>query len=905
MNLMHKELMRFLLLCTALLMLTLTIHGQVTDSIAAKKDYLPFDSVIRQLERKYNIAFFYEPLWFQDVTISSSFADMPLPEAIASIKQLTQLSILKINEINYVFLPASGNDNDNSESDGKYVVVGDLLSYGSKNKVNLSALVVDATNEMPLHGATISFPDLKKTVITDIEGKISLSLPVGVHEMLVTFPGYLENKKDLKVLSDGHLTVEMFDKTIELSDVVVTANKIDQNFRRTQMSIVKMQGKAIRELPNTLGEVDIIKSLSLLPGVTTAGEFGSGFNVRGGSSDQNLVLVEDVPVFNSAHLFGLVSILNADAITSVTLYKGGIPASFGERVSSVLNVTLGSEDLTKTRVKAGISLINSHLNIEVPVGKKITVMVGGRTTYSDWMLKKIPDADLMNSSAGFNDLYGLLSFTPNAKNKISLFAYSSNDRFRFAGTQNYSYGNLLGSLRMMHRFTNKLFTTLTLGSSYYKATYTENDTIRPLEAYSTENSILYRTLKWNLIWEMNDKHVITGGINAFLYNVNPGIMSPYGKYSQVPSLKMQDEQGMEWAAFLSDDIKFSDKISCEVGFRYSAFDNLGPKKVWIYDPSQPKTVESVIDSVLYKKGQVVKAFSGFEPRLSFRYNFSEHSSIRLTYNRINQYINLISNTSVLTPSSIWKLSDAYIRPVSSNQFAFGYFRDFRKNRYETSIEVYYKTYSNLIEYKNGAHVLLDPQIETQLIDAVGRNYGVEVFLKKNTGKLTGWLSYTYSHSMRKTSSSWAVEKINNNHWFPDNLDRPHNLVLNSGYYFNRRVRLGVTYTYNTGRPVTLPELKYFVDGYQIVYYSDRNKYRMPDYSRLDLSISRYENLRIKKKWKGYWTISIMNVLGRKNAYSIFYQKDVNPNNLNQPSYSLYKLYIIGRPLPTFTYNITF
>ncbi len=902
---MLKRISRTLLPGMILLFLTIAANSQVNDSINVKKDYLPFDSVIRQLEHKYNITFFYEPLWFQDVTISSSFANMPLPEAISAIKQLTQLSILKINEFNYVFLPASGNDIDHSESDGKYVVIGDLLSYGSKNQVNLSALIVDATNEMPLHGAKISFTDLRKTVFTDIEGKISLTLPVGEHEMVVTFPGYLENKKDLKVLSDGHLTVEMFDKTIELSDVVVTANKIDQNFRRTQMSIVRMQAKAIRELPNTLGEVDIIKSLSLLPGVTTAGEFGSGFNVRGGSSDQNLVLVEDVPVFNSAHLFGLVSILNADAITSVTLYKGGIPASFGERVSSVLNVNLGSEDLTKTRVKAGISLINSHLNVEVPVGKKITVMVGGRTTYSDWILKKIPDADLMNSSAGFNDLYGLLSFTPNAKNKISLFAYSSYDRFRFAGTQNYSYGNLLGSLRMMHRFTNKLFTTLTLGSSYYKATYIENDTIRPLEAYSTKNNILYRSLKWNLIWEMNDTHVITGGINAFLYNVNPGVMLPYGKYSQVPTLKMQDEQGIEWAAFLSDDIKFSDKISCEIGFRYSAFDNLGPKKVWIYDPSQPKTVESVIDSVIYKKGQVVKAFSGFEPRLSFRYNLSEYSSIRLTYNRINQYINLISNTSVLTPASIWKLSDTYIRPVSSNQFALGYFRDFRKNRYETSVELYYKTYSNLIEYKNGAHVLLDPQIETQLIDAVGRNYGVEVFLKKNTGKLTGWLSYTYSHSMRKTSSSWAVEKINNNHWFPDNLDRPHNLVINSGYYFNRRVRLGVTYTYNTGRPVTLPELKYFVDGYQIVYYSDRNKYRMPDYSRLDLSISRYENLRIKKKWKGYWTISIMNVLGRKNAYSIFYQKDVNPNNLNQPSYSLYKLYIIGRPLPTFTYNITF
>jgi hypothetical protein len=880
-------------------------EAQIPDSTLTQIKFKPFERVIKDLETKYNIRFFYNPSLLEGRDIDSRISDLPLSEALVILKNLTQLSITRLSESYYIFVPSSGSGSDLESDEGKYIVVGDLLNYGSKNKITVTGTVLDGNNNQTLPGVTITFPKLSKTITTDVSGKFSVVLPVGENEMKVSYSGFQINYKTLKVLSDGDITIEMFDKVVNINEVVIAANKIDQNFRRTQMSVMKLQAKNIRELPTTLGEVDVVKSLSLMPGVQTTGEFGSGFNVRGGGSDQNLVLVEDVPVFNTSHLFGLISVLDPDGITDLTLFKGGIPAVYGERASSVLNINMGSEDLKKIRIKGGISLINSRLNIEIPIKEKITVMVGGRTSYSDWMLKQIPDADLMNSSAGFYDLYGLITYNINQNNKLTLFAYNSSDRFGFAGTQNYSYGNTLGSIKFIHHFSNELFTSIMAGFSTYKSSYSYKDTLTPLENYTITNSLLYKNAKWNLIWEASQQHVITIGANAFLYNIQPGELVPTVLNSQISPQTLQQEQGVEWAGFISDDFKISEKLGLELGLRYSSFTFLGPRKVYQYDPSQPMSVATITDSIYYKKGQKIKTYGGLEPRITFRFNIDNYSSLRLSYNRINQYINIISNTSVITPSDVWKLSDNYAKPLISDQFAVGYFRTSKNSKYEGSVELYYKPYKNVIEYINGAQILLNDHIETDLINAKGINYGLELYLKKNTGRLTGWVSYTYSKALRKTSSSWAVDQINNNAWFPDNLDRPQNLVINGGYYLTRRWKFGFTFNYNTGRPVTLPELKYMEDNYQVVYYSDRNKYRMPDYHRLDLSISQFENLRINKKWKGYWTFSIINVYGRKNAYSIFYQKDTSPYNINQGRYNLYKLYIIGRPLPIFTYNFVF
>ncbi len=881
-------------------------QAQVSDSLKQEIQFKPFEVVIKQLETRYNINFFYNPALLEGSEIEAKIAELPLSEAIAILKNITQMSIVRMSEHYYVFVSNSDNLNDAETETVKNTVVGDMLNYGSKNKITIHGKTVDANNNQALQGVVISFPRLSKNITSDLAGKFTVVLPVGDNEMKATYPGFQDNYRTLKVLSDGDLLVEMFNKVVNIDEIVVSANKIDQNFRRTQMSVQKFTAKNIKELPTMLGETDIIKSLSLLPGIQTTGEFGSGFNVRGGASDQNLILLEDVPVFNSTHLFGLTSIINSDAVSSVTLYKGGIPASYGERASSILNISMGSEELKKTQVKGGISLINSRLNVEIPVGSKLSVMFGGRTTYSDWMLRSIPDKDLMNSSAGFSDYYGRLSYSPNQKNKISLFVYKSNDKLSFGGLQSYGYSNLIGSLKFSHHFSNDLFSNIVVGLSNYKANYREIDSSKLRDAYAVNNSLVYKCIKASIIWEINEKHVLTAGVNAFLYNISPGTQTPYGSVSEKPVISMQDEQGLESALFLSDDIKLSEKLSLEIGIRYSSFYTLGPKTVWMYDPQQASSTESITDSSIYGKTKVIKKFGGLEPRVSLRYNISATSSLRLSYNRINQYINLISNTSIQSTSSIWKISDGNISPVISDQFAIGFFKDFKNGDYETSIELYYKTYQNLIDYRNGASVVLDPKIETELINTSGKNFGAEVFLKKNKGKLTGWISYTYSRALRQTDAKFVSEQINHNKPYPDNLDRPHNLVVNAGFYLNRRVRLGLTYSYNTGRPITLPENKYkTLDGYQVVYYSDRNKYRMPDYHRVDISISRYENLRLKKSWKGFWTFAVINVLGRKNAYSIFYQQDTNPVSFTSGYYNLYKLYIIGIPIPTLTYNIMF
>jgi hypothetical protein len=409
-----------------------------------------------------------------------------------------------------------------------------------------------------------------------------------------------------------------------------------------------------------------------------------------------------------------------------------------------------------------------------------------------------------------------------------------------------------------------------------------------------DNSILYRNLKWNMIWEMDDHHVLTGGINGFLYNVFPGKLSPYDDSSKVAGKTLQEEKGLEWAAYLSDDYKMNDKLSFEIGLRYSNYTSLGGHRDVISQDSS--SIALPFDT---------KKYSGLEPRISFRYNLENKSSLRLSYNRINQYINIVSNNAVISPTDLWKISNTYVKPLICDQIALGYFKNYKDNGIETSVEIYYKNLKNCIDYINGAKILLNELVELDLTNAKGRSYGFEIYAKKNYGKLNGWVSYTFSRAIRQTSSNNPTYQINKNSIYPSTFDRPHNLVINGGYYYNRRWRFALIFNYNTGRPVTLPELKYQFAGQQVVYYSDRNKYRMPAYHRLDISVSCYETLRIKQKWKGFWTFSIVNVYARKNAYSIFYQRDSRTFESYGSKFNLYKLYIIGKPLPTLTYNFTF
>ena len=899
----NRVILRLLLAGVAFASLMLSAVSQPTLQDA----YLSIDQVTSQLEQKFRIRLFYKPEWFEKRNFHASILELPLEEALDRIKTAAELSAITVDSVLYIFVPLKSVQNPvNARESTEVLTIGEPNDYGKYAKATLQGKILDGKNGSTLPGASVIIDKLKLGTRTDEKGNYRLKFPVGDYTLRISFMGYEDITQKIKLVGNGTFNAELFEKSVKLDEVVISSQRAAINVTGTQMSVIKLDSKTIRELPGTLGETDIIKSITLVPGVQTVGEFGTGFNVRGGGADQNLILIEDVPLFNSSHLFGLTSVVNPDGITSVTLLKAGIPAKYGERASSVMDIQMGNNNGDKTMVKGGIGLINSRLNVELPLfSKKVILMLGGRSSYSNWLLHSIPDIDLMNSSARFYDVNALLSFNLNTSNKINLFAYRSADQFSFSRNTDYQYGNFLSSIKWNHTFDDNLYFNLSAGISHYRYQVSESDTSKSREAYKINSSLNYTSVKWNFSWLPGQNHLVDFGINTVLYSSKPGDLKPYNSESLIKPVQMHLDKAGEYAVYLSDNFTISPKLSFDMGLRYSAYTYLGPNKVYVYRSNAPRNRDAITDSLSYGHNQVIYWYSGIEPRISVRLALSDKHSLKLSYNRIHQYINLVSNTAVMTPSDVWKLSTPNLKPLLSDHFTLGYYHNFGNNTIETSIELYYKRLTNTIDYKNGAKILLNPYLESDLINVNGKNYGIEFYVKKNTGRLTGWASYTYSRSWHQSGGVYAEEKINNNYPFPSSYDKPNSLIINANYHVSRRWRLGGLFTYSSGRPVTLPELKYSYQDFQLVQYSDRNKYRLPDYHRLDLSITLDESLKIRKKWKGSWTFSIVNLYGRKNVYSVFYKKEDHMDANEYKEYDLYMLYIIGRPLPTLTYNFTF
>jgi hypothetical protein len=887
--------------------LFLTYIQSAISQVSDQDAYLSIDQVIGQLDHNYDVRFFYKPEWFEKRNFHSSVLELPFDEVLKRICMAAELSVINVDSMLYVFIPLKPPPIiSTAQNDAEVVIVGNPSEYGKYSKATIQGKVLDGKYESPLPGVSVFIDKLKFGTNTDKKGNYHLQVPVGEYTIRMSFMGYEDNTQKIKLVSNGTLNSQLFEKTVKLDEVIISSERAESNVTETQMSIIKLDSKTIKELPVTLGETDIIKSITLMPGIQTVGEFGTGFNVRGGGADQNLILLEDVPLFNSSHMFGLISVVNSDGISNVTLLKAGIPVKYGERASSVMDIEMGAGNPNKTSVKGGIGLINSRLYVETPlVNKKITLLLGTRSSYSNWLLHKMPDIDLMNSTARFYDANAYLSYNVNTTNKINIFTYFSNDQFGFAENTHYHYSNLLASLRWKHAFSDNFYFNLVAGLSNYSYDVSESDSSRSWAAYKINSSLYYENLKWNFSWLPNENHALDFGINAAIYTIKPGDLYPLNSKSLIEPLNMQQEKAGEYAVYLSDNFELSKKLSLDLGVRYSLYSYLGTNKIYSYRSNSPRTPESIIDSMTYSNNKPICWYSGLEPRLALRITISDNSSVKLSYNRIHQYVNLVSNTAVMTPSDVWKLSSPNLKPLTSDHFAIGYFRNFKNNAIETSVEIYYKNIINGIDYKNGAKILLNPYLETDLLNVRGQNYGVELYIKKKTGRLTGWASYTFSRSWQQTKGIFEEEKINNNQLFASSYDRPNNLIINTNYHISRRWRFGSTFTYSTGRPVTLPELKFNYQGYQLLDYSDRNKYRLPDYHRLDISITLDESLKIRKKWKGSWTFSIINVYGRKNAYSVFYKKEAHLVSNEYKQYDTYMLYIIGRPLPTLTYNFNF
>ncbi len=848
---------------------------------------------------------FYLDQWFEDTPFTRQLLDYDLSHLLDTLTGLHPVTYFEKGSV-VVFLPLEGLGEGRVRTIEHKIIVGDEADLGRYTSARVTGTLRDAQTHSPLTGATVQIINTTHVATTDIDGRFSFRLPVGEHRIKVSFIGYEDLYRDLYLYSDGEIELDLFDDIVLLEGVTVSARRSGGSVGGTRMSMISMDSKAIRELPVSFGEGDIIRSFTLMPGVQAVGEFGSGFNVRGGSTDQNLILLEGMPLFNSSHLFGLTSVVNSDMVSEVDMIKAGIPAKFGERVSSVMNIKMSEQDLDQQQINGGVGLLNSRLQVKSPIYKDhVSVALSGRSSYSNWFLENMPDNDLMNSEADFYDLAGVINIKPSDRQFFSVFGYQSEDNFMMAAQSQYNYKSQIGSLEWSGWLAENLRTNLTVGFSNYFYQVEENLSTNFGNAYRLNSNIRYQSAKWNFNYYPTDVHSLEMGVNSISYRINPGHIEPSHQDSYIVPNKIDQENAAEFAVYVSDNINISPQWDIEVGLRYSFYQMFGPSKVFKYEPDQPRSPLTITDSIVYQDRESVARYHGAEPRLSLRYGWDEFSSLKFSYNRIHQYINLLSNTSVMNPSDIWKLSDTYVKPLRSDQFALGYFKNFAQNNIETSLEVYYKNLQNVVEYKNGAQLLMNENIETDLLNARGYNYGAELSIEKLSGRLTGWFSYTFSLSRYRTSGEHPEMQINRNEYFPSNHEQPHNLVLNANYNLSRRWRINSTFVYSTGRPTTLPEFAYEFDNNQIIYFSDRNKYRMPDYHRLDVAITWDQNLKKKRSWKGSWTLSIVNLYARKNAYSIFYQKDTPSNQNDFRHFSLYKMYIIGVPLPTLTYNFSF
>jgi hypothetical protein len=731
---------------------------------------------------------------------------------------------------------------------------------------------------------------------TDQFGYYSLTLPKGRHDLIIKSLGSKNAKRQIVLYTDGKLNIEIQEQVTALKEVMIESEK-DKNVASLQMGVNKIDIKTMKQIPGILGEADILRVVLALPGVQSVGEGSTGLNVRGGSASQNLILLNDATIYNPSHLFGFFSAFNPDVLKSAELYKSGIPAEFGGRISSVLDVTTREGNKKKIAGSGGISPITGRLTLEGPLySEKSSFLIGFRSTYSDWLLKQIPNAAIANSDASFYDLNVSTSHEINERNSIYYSGYLSRDHFKLGGDSAYTYQNKTSSIKWKHVFNNKLYGVLT--GSYSGYDYSVASTRNPSTAAQLSYSVNQSSVKADFSYFPNSKHSVNFGASSIYYWLTPGTYIPLGSASLVVPKTLENEQALESAIYVSDKYDLTDKISFYGGLRYSLYNYLGPHDVYTYASGLSKDLTTITGTIHYGSGKTIATYGGPEYRFSARYALPGSSSIKISYNKTRQYIQQISNTTSISPTDFWKLSDNYIKPQIGDQVALGYYRNFKSNTIEASIEGYYKTTQNTLDYKSGDSLLLNKHIETAVLEAHGKAYGVELLIKKTAGKLNGWFSYTYSRSFLRTNSPFPAENPNNGNYYPSNYDKPNAVNFIGNYKVNHRFSISLNTIYSTGRPITLPLAKYDLGGSERLYYSQRNQYRIPDYFRMDFSLNIEGNHKIKKLAHSSWTVGVYNLLGRKNPYSVYFQAV-------DGKIQGYKLSIFGQPIPTVTYNFRF
>ncbi len=762
------------------------------------------------------------------------------------------------------------------------------INLVAQDKYTISGSLTDGENGEGLIGASIKLVDQAKGTITNSYGFYSLTLPEGTYQIAYSYLGFATITKNIILDNNIKLNVELTESSTTFDEVVINGEASNKNVESLDMSKNELSINQIKGIPALMGEVDIIKAIQLLPGVQTIGEGGSGFFVRGGSADQNLILLDEANVYNASHLFGFFSVFNPDAVKNVELYKGGIPAQYGGRLASVLDIRMKDGNMKKFSADGGIGLISSRLTLSAPIKKdKGAFMISGRRTYADIFIPLANNPDLDGTKLFFYDANVKANYTLNDNNRIYISGYSGRDVLGISDQFRINWGNATGTLRWNHIFNDKLFLNSTIVYSNYNYFLGTPETANPDQTFTWKSNIKDYYLKEDFNYYLNPKNTIKFGLITAYHEISPGKIN-YFIDGVENELNTANTNSLEHAAYISNEQKISARFSAIYGLRYSHFQNIGAGTVYSYDENY-----KVKDTSYYKDGEVYQNYGGLEPRLGLKYTLDETSSVKASYNRTRQYIQLASNSTSSSPLDIWFSSSPNVKPQYADQVAIGYFKNIKDNTIETTAEIYYKKMNNTIDFKDNAQLLVNPYLEGELRIGTSNSYGLELMAKKNKGKWTGWLSYTYSRVFRD------IPLVNDGKRYLANFDQPHNLSFVTSYEFSKRFNMSLNFVYNTGRAVSMPTGKYVYQGQSIPIYSERNSERLPDYHRLDLSATLKSKNYETKKFKGEWVFSIYNVYSRANAYSLNFVENADTGQTEAQMLYLFKL------IPSVTYNFKF
>ena len=761
-----------------------------------------------------------------------------------------------------------------------------ITSVKAQEKATLSGYIKDAESGETLLGAAVYIQSLQLGVTTNIYGFYSLSVPKGKYKVSISYLGYISYTEEISIDSNLVKEIEMKPNSVQMKTVTVSSERRDENVKKTEMGVIKMDINTIKKLPSFMGENDVLRTVQMLPGVQSGGEANTGFFVRGGNSDQNLILLDDAPVYNPSHLLGIFSVFNPDAIKSLKLYKGGIPAKYGGRLSSLLDIKMKEGNSKKMHGAASISPISSKLTLEGPIIKdRSSFIVSGRRSYADLFLKLSKKKERRKSRLYFYDFNAKANYRINDNNRVFLSGYFGDDVLGIGKEFGTSWGNRTGTVRWNHIFNSKLFMNNIVYVSNYTYKLTVNDGIEDIKYNS---GILDYGGRTDFTYYLNALNTIKFGLNTTSYQIQSGSFT--GK--NIEDTKLPKSNAREFAAYLSNNHTINEKLAIDYGVRYSLFQNVGKATVYKFDKTNP-LVYKANDTISYKKGKAFNNYGNFEPRISLRYQLNKQSSIKASYNRTTQYLHQANNATAASPLTVWVLSSQNIKPQIADQYSMGYFRNLFKDVLEVSAEVYYKDMKNTIDFRDNAELILNEFLEGEFRIGKSYSYGVELLVRKNIGKLTGWVGYTWSKTRKK------IPEINRGKEFFASYDRTHDISVVAVYELNKRATLSSNWLYSTGSAISVPTGKFLFQGEQVNVYSDRNSVRMPSFHRRDISLTLKTKDKPNRKYESEWAFSVLNTYFRKNAYSIKFRK--NEDTGKSEAIKTYFFPI----LPSVAYNIKF